>query len=312
MASYRRIHIEISNICNLQCSFCPEVERDKKTMSPEDFAAIAEQLPGTVDEICLHLMGEPLLHPQLATILEICETFALPVNLTSNAILLHGARRALLLKPIIRQVNFSIHAFEANFGSEGVGPYFEKILRFIMEAEQLRPDLYINLRLWDLADPAAESAANRELRERLEAAFEKPIRSEDIDLRRKKNLQLRGRIYVHFDSRFVWPSLEQPLRSQTGFCHGLGNHFGIHADGTVVPCCLDKEAALALGNVFEEKLESILKGPRAEAMRSGFARGELVEDLCQRCDFVRRFDRKARRLAQGYRDTVSKAPRPEL
>ncbi len=294
--SYKRVNIEISNVCNLQCSFCPVVERDKQLMTPEAFVKLAEQLRGMVEEVCLHLMGEPLLHPQLAAIVEACEVNELPINLTTNGLLLQGERRELLLKPIVRQVNISLHSYEANFGMQGITPYYEKIARFLREAEARRPELYINLRLWDLADPAAESSANLWLRQKLEETYGLAIDSKAIDVRRRKNVKLSGRIYLHFDSRFTWPSPQLPVRAEQGFCHGLSQHFGVHADGTVVPCCLDKEATIPLGNIHQEPLADILQSPRASAMREGFARGELVEDLCRRCPFIERFDRKARRL----------------
>jgi radical SAM protein with 4Fe4S-binding SPASM domain len=134
---------------------------------------------------------------------------------------------------------------------------------------------------------------------RLTAAFDLPhLDAATPDIRRKKSLRLTGRISLHFDSRFTWPSPQLPVRTQSGFCHGLSSHFGVLADGTVVPCCLDKEAALPLGNCNDTPLATILSGPRASAMREGFARGELVEDFCRRCPFVARFDRKARRIVQ--------------
>jgi len=293
---YRRAYIEISNVCNLQCSFCPEVERPKQVLSPEAFCRIADQLPGLVDEVCLHLMGEPLGHPQLAAIVTACAERNLPINLTTNGMLLHGARLDLVLLPIVRQLNISVHSFEANFGVKDVELYMQRVIRCCRAALASRPDLYINLRLWDLGEPTHLSSTNVAIRECLEREFAVDLVALKVDLRRRKNCALAGRIYLHFDSRFDWPSPQLPQRSTTGFCHALTGHFGIHADGTVVPCCLDKEARLALGNLQEAPLEKLLTGERATRMRAGFARGELVEDLCQKCTFVSRFDRKAKRL----------------
>ena len=75
---------------------------------------------------------------------------------------------------------------------------------------------------------------------------------------------------------------------------GLRNHFGIHADGTVVPCCLDKEANIRLGNIQENRLEQILANDRARNMREGFERRELREELCRKCSFISRFDKKGK------------------
>jgi radical SAM protein with 4Fe4S-binding SPASM domain len=295
--AYRRANVEISNICNLQCSFCPEVERQKQVMEPETFEPLAAQLATLVDEVCLHLMGEPLNHPRFAEFIASCAKHELPVNLTSNGLLLHGSRREWALHPTVRQLNISVHSFEANFGVRDVGAYMERVFQVTREALERRPDLYINLRLWDLTDPANLNATNAAIRQHIEQEFSVDLSQLKVDIRRRKNLPLAGRIYLHFDTRFTWPAPELPLRGTSGFCHGLSNHFGIHADGTVVPCCLDKEAVINLGNIGEQSLASILQSPRAESMRQGFARAELREDLCQRCPFIDRFASKARKLA---------------
>lgn len=294
--TYRRANVEISNICNLQCSFCPEVERTKHVMTPQQFQQLAPQLAPLVDEVCLHLMGEPLNHPQFAEFVSACERHNLPINLTTNGMLLTGERRALALRPIVRQVNISVHSFEANFGLRDVGPYMERVFKFTRAALEQRPDLYINLRLWDLKDSTTLTSTNAAIRQAIETEFQLSLANLQVDLRRRKNVPLTGRIYLHFDSRFTWPSPTLPKRAETGFCYGLSNHFGVHADGTVVPCCLDKEASIPLGNAFEQSLTEILEGERATRMRKGFATGQLVEDLCQRCPYISRFDSKARKL----------------
>ena len=291
---YRRAYVEISNVCNLQCRFCPPVEREKQVMPATEFERLAPELAALVDEVCLHLMGEPLNHPEIARVLDACEQQALPVNLTTNGLLLTGERADLALRKIVRQVNVSVHSFAGNFPDRDPAPYLERVLRFVRRALAERPDLYVNLRLWDVGDAAAETA-DAGVRAGLAAAFGVPMTP--LDLRRRKARPLAGRVAAHFDSRFTWPSPALPERTRQGFCHGLGSHFGVLADGTVVPCCLDKEAALALGNARGAPLAAALKGERARRMRAGFARGELVEDLCRRCPFVERFDGKARRLA---------------
>ena len=293
---FRRAYVEISNICNLKCSFCPTVERASQVMSPTLFNKVAAQLTGMVDEVCLHLMGEPLNHPEFSQILQLCREYQLPVNLTTNGLMLTGTRRELALSPIVRQVNLSLQSFAANFTGQDVSGYMQRIFQFTRLAQEQRPDLYINLRLWDLEDAQTLSTVNAAVRASISAEFGVDLEGLAIDIRRKKNLQLGGRIYLNFDSRFTWPSLDLPKRLKPGFCHGLSSHFGVHADGTVVPCCLDKEAVINLGQVTEQPLQEILFGPRATAIRAGFDRGEPVEDLCQRCTFIDRFDRKAQRL----------------
>ncbi len=296
---YKKAYVEISNVCNLKCDFCPTVDRQKQVMDPALFRKVAKEIAPFTDEVCLHLMGEPLGHSQFEEFVAICAEVGLPVNVTTNGTLIQGVKRQALLSPAVRQVNVSVHSFEANFGERNVSGYLARVFGFIHEAREKRPDLYINLRLWDLSDPSSSGERNTEIRRRIEEEFDVDFASMAIDVRRKKSYRLAGRIYVNFDSRFVWPSPELPVRSSKGFCHGLSSHFGIHADGTLVPCCLDKEASVNLGNCRDNDVGTLLEAPRAVAIRSGFAKGELVEDLCRKCPFIERFDKKAARLSLG-------------
>ncbi len=285
----KRIYVEISNICNLQCSFCPEVERPAKEISLAAFQETIEKIRPHTEEIYLHLMGEPLGHSRFGELLAICDEKGMPVKITSNGTLLNPTNMELLLKPIVKQVNISLHSFPDNFPGRSVSGYMGKIFKFLDLVTTQRPDLYINLRLWDLDQDQAGRPENEDLRFAIEQAFNVNLAKIQPDVRRRKGVVVKGRISVHFDSRFVWPALKEPLLSQKGRCQGLKSHVGIHADGTVVPCCLDKEAVLTLGNIHQKSLSEILQSERAVAMREGFARGDLVEDLCRRCQFVERF-----------------------
>jgi hypothetical protein len=116
------------------------------------------------------------------------------------------------------------------------------------------------------------------------------------DARQQKSVHVKGRVSIHRDVRFEWPHPRQPVRSTKGFCHGVSSHIGILADGTVVPCCLDKEGVIDLGNCGSSRLSQIIDGPRAKSIRNGFRNRILVEDLCQKCTFISRFDDAAHGL----------------
>ncbi len=291
---FRRVYIEITNVCNLACSFCPPVERAKRVITPAQFDKTLDEVLPLTDEIALHLMGEPLGHPRFRDFIRRCGEKGVRVFLVTNGTFFREELHDTLLDPVIRQVNVSLHSFAANFPGTSPDEYLARVFALTRAALARRPDLYVNLRLWDLACATSFTAENTALREGVEREFGISLDARAIDVRRRKNLQLSGRIYLHFDSRFVWPSPREPVRAQKGFCHGLSSHVAIHTDGAVVPCCLDKEAVIRLGNIHETPLTEILASPRAEAMRAGFRRGELVEDLCRRCDFAKRFDRKSK------------------
>lgn len=282
---FKRVNIEISNICNVQCSFCPVVERDKKVMSAQQFKKVATQVAPLTERITLHLMGEPLAHPKLKEILSICNDLDLKVEVTTNALLLKRYQELILESKSIVQVNFSLQAYQDNFPHKDFRSFFIPILEFTEITHLQRPEMYINFRLWNVD---AKDTSNEEIFKEIEIFYQIKI-NRSVDVGHIKSKRVWNRVYLHFDSRFEWPSLEATYQGDRGKCHGLSGHFGIHADGTVVPCCLDTEAKIDLGNCFEKKIDDILCSKRALKMKNGFAKGQLVEDLCKRCSYIKRF-----------------------
>ena len=293
MNKFKRVYIEISNICNLQCSFCPVVERDKKIMGVQMFERIVNEVAPHTEQVCLHLMGEPLAHPEFHAIIKACEAANVKINLTTNGILLNRYSELLSTSPVFHQINFSIHSFKDNFKDRDINPYLLDILKFSKMSQERRPELYINYRLWNIFETRTMNDSNGDILKTIGDFFETTI-SESIDVSSIKSKRIYNRVYLHFDSRFEWPSPLMPKQSESGFCHAVTSHIGIHADGTVVACCLDKEARLDLGKLPEKSLGEILEGQRARAMKKGFAQKKLVEDLCQRCTYIKRFQQVKR------------------
>ncbi len=285
---FAKINIEISNICNLHCTFCPEVVREKKMMSVELFRRIIEQVAPLTELVCFHLMGEPLVHPKLAEFITICEQSATKIFFVSNGVLLREDKMDLLLRPALQQVNFSLHSFADNYPERDPVPYLEKILSFTERAFAERPDLYLNYRIWNLEDVRGPDTNNRDVLKKVCERFQVQVPSH-IDVRNRKSLRLKNRLYLHFDTEFIWPHLNLPVLGSRGRCHGLSSHFGILVDGTVVPCCLDKEGAIPLGNISETPILDILNSERATRILFGFRQKNLIEKLCQRCQYIERF-----------------------
>jgi MoaA/NifB/PqqE/SkfB family radical SAM enzyme len=288
---FSKINVEISNICNLQCSFCPEVIRAKKTMSLELFERISAEIAPLTDQVAYHLMGDPLVHGKLGGFLEISARHSTPVFLVTNGVLLDENKAQLLLHPILRQVNFSLHSFHDNFPAKDPSDYLEMIFRYTEEAFTRRPDLYINYRLWNLKAPNADRDSNEMILKKIEERFGVSI-PRDLDVRTKKSHRLLNRLYLHYDTEFTWPDPALPRLGEHGTCYGLRNHIGILADGTVVPCCLDKEGRIPLGRIQDQPLLEILESPRAKQILEGFLKRKLVDPLCQRCGYVTRFQKK--------------------
>lgn len=282
-------YIEISNICNLNCSFCPysQKKRSPSWMSVELFSKIIDDIKNHVEEIYLHVLGEPLLHPDLKSLLEIADQAKLRVNITTNGTLIKKNHLLLLESSVVRQINFSVHALEEWNDKEKALSALNDMLLFAQEATQKRPDLYINFRLWNI-QKENPSSWNALVSSELESAFYCDLSSHDFSIRHK-SFPLQNRIYLHFDTRFEWPDGKQEELSTKGTCKALDSHIGILCDGRVVACCLDHNGELTLGQLPEQSLSTILSLPRAIAMKQGFKEKKLVEPFCQSCGFCKRF-----------------------
>ena len=254
-------------------------------MSLEEFEAILKQVAPITEIVCLHLLGEPTAHPKFKEILEICDKYNTEIELTTNGLLTRRHQNLLIASKSVRQVNFSLQAFRDNFPNKDIEPYLAPIFEFVKMANENRPLIYINFRLWNLF---GKDVGNEEIIQKIEAYF-------DISVKRMtevggyKSKKIWNNLYLHFDTRFEWPSLDLPFQGKQGRCNGVLNHIGIHANGTVVPCCLDEKSVINLGNVNETSLENILNSERFQNMKKGFENGVLVEELCQKCSFINRF-----------------------
>lgn len=286
--NFKKVYLEISNICNLQCTFCPVVERDQEVMSLEEIEKNLLQAKPYAERVCFHVMGEPLNHPQFPQAVEVASRVGVSLEITTNGTLLTPALQQALLSPAIVQVNFSLQSFVDNYPKANPETYFQKILQFCIQANTQRPDLYINFRFWNLEPGEKQNQINEFFLTKIEQTFDVII-NRNVDPGFKKSKNIRGRIYAHFDSRFEWPSAKAPVVATQGTCWGARSQIAIHANGQVVPCCLDKEANVLLGDMQTQSLDSILADSPYVELKKGFESNQLVADLCQRCTYRQRF-----------------------
>jgi radical SAM protein with 4Fe4S-binding SPASM domain len=249
---------------------------------------MALQAKPLTKQICLHLMGEPLAHPEFTTIMQICDELELKIFLTTNGTLLKRHSEALSTWKSLEQINFSVHSYFANPEKMTLNDYMNPILNFCDSAYQKGSNFYINLRLWNLEKTNAQKQQNTLVFDILNDRYQIKM-NENVDVLAHKSKKIREKLYVHFDTEFIWPSLDQPKRSEAGTCYGLRKQLAIHANGDVVPCCLDKESVLKIGNIHVNELNSILKDNRAIRIKNGFENNRLVEELCQKCQYADRF-----------------------
>ena len=273
---YSRVYVEITNICNMNCSFCHGHSRPLRQMTEEEYAHILKQLTGKTQYLYHHLMGEPLIHPELPKFIEMaCQAGFRPM-LTTNGTLLDRRGDELLI-PGLHKVNISLHSFEGSC-PEDHRQYLHKIAEFAEKANLA--GVLISLRLWNKGfDGGRNDTALETLKEMLPGQWTENTRG----------YRIRDRLFLEWGERFDWPDQNAPDSGNCVYCHGLQDHFGILCDGTVVPCCLDSDGIIALGNVFREELSDILDSPRAKAIVEGFRQRKAPEDLCRRCGYARKF-----------------------
>lgn len=286
MKRFSKVYVEITNICNLRCSFCLPGKREPKTMSLSEFEHVAKEVILVTDLITLHIKGEPLMHPELDGILKVCESVGLKVNITTNGILL--LKNVEILKnSCVRQLNISLHSMGENVGSNlSVKEYMENIFTAVRILKSIGGP-YISYRLWNLQS-LTENEENYEIIKLLEKEYDI---SDLINLSKLNSfVELGDKIFLNQDLEFKWPSMEDEVVSSIGKCYGLRNQIGILANGDVVPCCLDQNGDIKLGNIFKERLEEILNSEYSKSIIKGFENNKLIPELCRRCTFINKFN----------------------
>lgn len=274
---YSRAYVEITNICNMNCSFCHGHNRKPRQMTEAEYTHVLAQLEGKTQYIYHHLMGEPLVHPLLPRFIEMASKAGFHPMITTNGTLLDSRGDTLLGKGL-HKVNISLHSFESD-QPDSHKHYIEKIAAFSEKASQ--DGTIISLRLWNNGcDEGRNQTTLTLLRQMLPGQWTENTRG----------YRIRDRLFLEWGDRFAWPDPNATDYGKRVFCYGLRDHFGILCDGTVVPCCLDSDGSIPLGNVFQGELSDILSSPRAKTIAEGFRCRTAVEDLCRRCGYAQKFN----------------------
>ena len=265
MKKFKKIYVEITNICNLNCSFCSKDNKAKKFLSVSEFETILNKINDYTDYLYLHVKGEPLMHPDLDDILKLCNKYNKKVNITTNGTLL--SKRDILIKNKVRQVNISLHNMA-----------YENLLNVLNYSYELaKNNIYVVYRFWVYND-LEKSTINEILKyyDRL-----------DLINDNSNNIKINDYVYINKDEMFIWPSLNNNINNIKGTCLGLKTHIGILSDGTIIPCCLDSNGIINLGNIFNEDLIDVLNNIRTKKIIEGFNNNKLCEELCRKCGFKR-------------------------
>lgn len=288
MSKFYRVYVELTNICGLKCSFCPPREQPTQTMSLPFFTHVLQELMPYTKEIAYHMGGDSLTLSNLESYLDITHQKNFKVMLTTSGYYLCKHSMQTLLHPAIKQLNISLNSFNKNQTSLSFDAYMDAIIKVCKAKLEHNKTMFINLRLWNLDAQHSEKLFNEKLFAYLEKAFNTSLHVKTSLNQNTRSIRVAEKILLHFDTYFEWPSLHSTHHSD-GTCLGLQSHFGILSNGKVVPCCLDKEGVIELGDLHVNNLHDILHQKRTQAIIDGFKHHKAVEPLCQKCSYKQRF-----------------------
>lgn len=264
---YKKVYVEITNNCNLNCNFCIHNERPKRFMNIDEFKTVLEKIKGHTRYLYLHVLGEPLLHPNINEFINFASS-DFNVNLTTNGYLIKRIKE----NKNIRQINISLQSFDEKY-QKSLQDYMNDIFSSV---DTLKHTTYISYRIW------VENKYTDEILNILSKKY-----NMKIDKTQNKNITLEKNVFLSFNDEFTWPDLNNKDIYEKGNCYALKDHIGILVDGTVIPCCLDSKGTINLGNIYKSTIEEIINGKRYQNMLIGFLNNKKCEELCKKCNFIK-------------------------
>ena len=273
---YSRVYLEITNICNKNCSFCPGTKRPPRRLGSEEFDRLINDLRPITDYLYFHVMGEPLTHPELPDFIKRATALGFKCAVTTNGALLKK-RGEELLDSGLYKINISVHSFEDGTDADYYA-YLDELIDFADRASSV--GILTVLRLWNRG---YDGGRNERTLKRITDKFG------TLSATSARGVRIRDKLHIEYGDRFEWPDSSAPRGDERVFCYGLKDHFGILSDGRVIPCCLDREGVITLGNAFDTPIDEILSSERARKIRDGFMHRCATEELCRRCGYARRF-----------------------
>ncbi|MGN1338469.1 MAG: radical SAM/SPASM domain-containing protein [Candidatus Coprovivens sp.] len=261
---FKKVYVEITNNCNLNCSFCNGNKRRKKFIDIDEFKIILDKLDGFTKYLYFHVMGEPLLHPKINELIDLASQ-KYYVNITSNGYLINRIKD----NKNIRQLNISLHSFNVK-NNKSLDDYMNDI--FDIVDCLVKNNTYIKYRLWvNCVDK--------------DKIINKLVEKYDVLIKNEKQYKLSDNVYFEVEEEFIWPNLDNDYYSKVGSCMGCRTHIGILVDGTVIPCCLDSNGIINLGNIYKDNLSDIINGDLFQTIKNGFLNNKKCHELCRKCNF---------------------------
>ena len=282
---FHKVYIELTNICGLECSFCPTKTINPTTMDLNFFENILKQIQPFTKNIAFHVFGDPLTLNNIEKYLDIALKYNITVDITTTGYYLNKFNLNVFLHKAIKQINFSLNSYNKNEMKITLEKYLQPMFDLCDLKLKNKVHSFINFRLWNLDSSNSENDFNSKVFKLLSNKFN--INLNNITF--EKSIRLENQILIDFDKYFKWPTL-QDTTTTNGFCHGLTSQIAILSSGIVVPCCLDSFGVINLGNLHNDTLKDILQSQKAINIIEGFKQNIAIEELCQKCTFKEKFN----------------------
>jgi len=263
MKRFKKVYLEITNGCNLNCDFCIKNSRKTEYISMDNFKLVLDKLKDYTDYLYFHVLGEPLLHPKINELIDIASS-NFKINITTNGCLINNIKTN-----SIRQLNISLHSFNDKYNIS-LNEYLDNVFNKI---DTLK-DTYISLRLW------VKNKYNKDIINYINNRYKINI-EENTD-----NYKVNDHIFINNFHEFIWPDLNNNYYNEEGTCYALRDHIGILVDGTIIPCCLDSKGIINLGNIYKDNIDNVLNSDRVNYMLESFKNNKKCEELCKHCKFI--------------------------
>lgn len=263
---FKKIYLEITNNCNLDCEFCIKNKRKSKFINIDEFEFLLNKINNYTDYLYFHILGEPLLHPRINELIDIASK-QFKINITTNGYLMDRIK----YNKNIRQLNISLHSFDDKYNID-LKKYLDNCFDTVNEL--IKNNTYISLRLW------TKNKYNKEIIDYINIKYNIEIKYDE------KQYKINDYIFINNFHEFIWPDLKNNTYDESGTCYGLIDHIGILVDGTVIPCCLDSGGDINLGNIYSKEIDEILKSDRVINMIKNFKNNKKCEELCKHCKFI--------------------------
>ena len=263
----KKIYLEITNGCNLNCDFCIKNQRKLTNISYEDYQMIIDKIKRKTKELYLHVLGEPLMHKDINKFIDYAKDNDLIVNITTNGYLI----KVIKDNHNLGRLNISLHSYHPRY-HKSIDDYLNDIFEVI---DNLRDKTFVSLRLW------VRGEYTEYILKYINDRYHKNITLED-----NKKTKIVSNLIIDTFHEFIWPDLNNNYYSEVGTCKGLIDHIGILSDGTIIPCCLDTKGIINLGNIYHDNLDEVLKSKRVIKMIDGFKKHQKCEELCRHCHFL--------------------------